>query len=169
MNMPNKFVNNLTDENIIKLEQLWQTSSNFRLRNGSQAVLLSFQKVPIDETAKICNVGRDAVSSWIKRWETDGYEGLSDQPKSGRRATLSKKEELHAVNPALRVPHSPVRQLSAIEKKTGKHVSRGMLKRRLKKTSLETSQTRQSQEIRSARVSPRRTRTEIIRRTRQTR
>jgi hypothetical protein len=78
MNMPNKFVNNLTDENIIKLEQLWQTSSNFRLRNRSQAVLLSFQKVPIDETAKICNVGRDAVSSWIKRWETDGYEGLSD-------------------------------------------------------------------------------------------
>ncbi len=133
MNMPNKFVNNLTDENIIKLEQLWQTSSNFRLRNGSQAVLLSFQKVPIDEIAKICNVGRDAVSSWIKRWETDGYEGLSDQPKSGRRATLSKKEELQAVKPALRVPHSPVRQLSAIEKKTGKQVSRGMLKRMLKK------------------------------------
>ena len=91
MNMPNKFVNNLTDENIMKLEQLWQTSSKFRRRNGSQAILLSFQRVPIDERAKICNVGRDALSSWINRWETDGYDGLSDQPKSGRRPTLSKK------------------------------------------------------------------------------
>ncbi len=131
--MPNKFVNNLTDENIMKLEQLWQTSSNFRFRNRSQAILLSFQRVPIDEIAKICNVGRDAVSRWINRWEVGGYEGLGDQPKSGRRPTLSKIEALKAVKIALQVPQSPARQLSAIEKKTGKRVSRGILKRLLKK------------------------------------
>lgn len=133
MNMPNKFVNNLTAENIMKLEQLWQTSSKFRRRNGSQAILLSFQRVPTDERAKVCNVGRDAVSSWINRWETDGYDGLSDQPKSGRRPTLSKKEALKAVKIALQVPPRPARRLSAIEKKIGKRASRGMLKRMLKK------------------------------------
>ena len=110
MNVPNKFVNNLTDENIMKLEQLWQTSSNFRLRNRSHAILLSFQRVSIDEIANICAVGRDAVSSWINRWEAAGYEGLTDHLKSGRRPTLSKKEELEAVKIALCVPQSPARQ-----------------------------------------------------------
>jgi len=133
MNVPNKFVDHLTDESIMKLEQLWQTSSNFRLRNRSHAILLSFQRVSIDEIANICAVGRDAVSSWINRWEAAGYEGLKDHLKSGRRPTLSKKEQLKAVKIALCVPQSPARQLSEIEKKTGKRVSRGMLKRMLKK------------------------------------
>ena len=117
----------------MKLEQLWQTSSNFRLRNRSQAILLSFRRVPIDEIAKICNVGRDAVSSWIIRWESNGCEGLGDRAKSGRRPTLSKEEALKAVTIALQVPQSPARQLSVIEQETGQRVSRGILKRLLKK------------------------------------
>lgn len=42
--------------------------------------------VPMDEIAKICQVGRDAVSSWIRKWEASGEAGLSDEPKSGAAA-----------------------------------------------------------------------------------
>jgi transposase len=133
MNMPNKFVRNLSAEEIIRLEQLWQTSDNFRLRNRSQAILLSFQKVSMDEIAKICQVGRDAVSRWIKKWETTGEAGLKDEPKSGRRPRLSEAEEKTAVELALQMPNSPGRQLAEIARQTGKPVSGGMLKRMLKK------------------------------------
>lgn len=125
MNMPNKFVRNLSAEEIIRLEQLWHSSDNFRLRNRSQAILLSFQKVSIDEIAKICQVGRDAVSRWLQKWETSGEEGLKDEPKSGRRPRFSEAEELEAVQLALQMPNSPTRQLAEIEKQTGKPVSRG--------------------------------------------
>lgn len=133
MNMPNKFVSNLTAEEITKLEQLWQTNANFRVRNRAQALLLSYRRVGIDEIARICKVGRDAVSSWINNWETSGYEGLKDKAKSGRRPTLSQTEEAVAIKTALEVPQSPARQLAEIEKKVGKRISRGSLKRLLKK------------------------------------
>ncbi len=137
MNMPNKFVTNLTNEDVTKLEQLWQTSSNFRVRNRSHAILLSYQRIAIDEIAKVCGVGRDAVSSWLDQWNRDGDEGLKDKAKSGRRPTLSEKETVEAIATALQVPQSPARQLAEIEKNTGKKISRGILKRLLKKTSLE--------------------------------
>ena len=133
MNMPNKFVRNLSAEEISRLEQLWQTGNNFRFRNRSQAILLSFQKVPMDEIAKICQVGRDAVSSWIRKWEASGEAGLKDEPKSGRRPKLSEAEEKEALKLALKIPNAPSRQLAEIKNRTGKEVSRGMLKRMLKK------------------------------------
>jgi len=67
MNMPNKFVSNLTEEDVTKLEQLWQTNANFRVRNRAQSILFSYRRVGIDELARICGVGRDAVSSWINK------------------------------------------------------------------------------------------------------
>ncbi len=131
--MPNKFVSHLTAEDVTKLEQLWQTNANFRVRNRAHALLLSYRRVGIDEIARICKVGRDAVSRWINNWEANSYEGLKDKAKSGRRATLSHTEETVAITTALKVPQSPARQLAEIEKKTGKKISRGILKRLLKK------------------------------------
>jgi transposase len=133
MNMPNKFVSNLTEEDVTKLEQLWQTNANFRVRNRAQSILLSYRRVGIDELARICGVGRDAVSSWINKWETSGEAGLKDKVRSGRRPTLSRTEETEALKIALEVPQSPARQLAEIEKKVGKRISGGILKRLLKK------------------------------------
>ncbi len=96
MNVPNKFVNNLTDENIMKLEQLWQTSSNFRLRNRSHAILLSFQRVSIDEIAHICAVGRDAVSSWIKPVGSRRLRRTDRPPQKWQKTDIIEKKELRS-------------------------------------------------------------------------
>jgi hypothetical protein len=77
---------------------------------------------------------------------------LKDKAKSGRRATLSHTEETVAIETALEVPPSPARQLAEIERKTGKKISRGILKRLLKKTSVETNQARQSTHLLSERI-----------------
>lgn len=48
MNMPNKFVKDLSAEEQRQLIENHQTSNNFRIRNRSHAILLSFQKHSID-------------------------------------------------------------------------------------------------------------------------
>jgi Homeodomain-like domain len=66
MNVPNKFVERLSEADYTKLVENHQQSKNFRVRKRSHAILLSFQKYPIDEIAAICGVHRNAVSRWDK-------------------------------------------------------------------------------------------------------
>ena len=62
--MPNKFIETLSATDYNQLLENYQTSHNFRLRNRSHAILLSFQKYPIDEIAKICEVHRTTPNKW---------------------------------------------------------------------------------------------------------
>lgn len=80
--MPNKFVKTLFDKDYQKLVENYQTSSNFRVRIRSQAILLSFQKYAVDEIAQICRVHRTTIGIWIDKW--NAYKKLEDQERSGR-------------------------------------------------------------------------------------
>jgi transposase len=133
MNVPNKFVKILSEEDYIKLVENQQKSENFRVRNRSQAILLSFQKYPIDEIARICGVHRNAVSRWINRWNEFGLKGLSDEEKNGRPPILNLEEQAKTVEIAMKNPKFPHRQLSEIKAETGKTISPYTLKRVLKK------------------------------------
>ena len=136
MNMPHKFVQTLSDKDYHKLVENYQTSANFRVRNRSHAILLSFQKYPIDEIAKICGVHRNAVSRWINRWNERGEAGLGDVPQTGRPPILTVEEQVQAVEIALQNPKFPHRQLSCIKAETGKEISPWTLKRVIKKKTI---------------------------------
>lgn len=131
MNMPNKFVKTLLDKDYQKLVENYQTSNNFRVRNRSQAILLSFQKYSVDEIAEICRVHRTTVCLWIDKWNEK--QRLEDQERSGRPPILNLEEQEKAIEIGLRNPKFPHRQLSEIERETGKEISQGTLKRMLKK------------------------------------
>lgn len=133
MNVPNKFVKILSEEDYTKLVENQQKSENFRVRNRSHAILLSFQKYSIDEIAKICGAHRNAVSRWINRWNEFGLEGLSDVEKEGRPPILTLEEQAKTVEIALLNPKFPHRQLSRIKAETGKTISHYTLKRVIKK------------------------------------
>lgn len=133
MNVPNKFVKILSEEDYIKLVENHQKSENFRVRNRSHAILLSFEKYPIDEIATICGVHRNAVSRWINRWNECGLKGLRDVEKNGRPPILTLEEQARTVEIALENPKFPHRQLSRIKAETGKTISRYTLKRVIKK------------------------------------
>jgi transposase len=133
MNVPNKFVEILTEEDYTKLVENQRKSENFRVRNRSHAILLSFEKYPIDEIARICGVHRNAVSRWIDRWNEFGLKGLSDVEKNGRPPLLTLEEQARTVEIALENPRFPHRQLSEIKAETGKTISRYTLKRVIKK------------------------------------
>lgn len=42
---------------------------------------------------KIFGVGRDTISDWFNRWESEGFTGLVDLPKSGRPPIFSEAEK----------------------------------------------------------------------------
>lgn len=143
MKIPTKFVKTLSQENHNKLIGNHQRGGNFRLRNRSHAILLSFEKFPIAEIAKICRVDRDTVSGWIDNWNELGEKGLGDDEKPGRPPILTPAEQEKAVETAMRNPKFPHRQLSQIKETTGKEISQYTLKNLIKKRLyLETHQIR---------------------------
>ena len=54
--------------------------------------------------ARVYNVCRQTVSTWIHAWETEGICGLLDKPHSGRHQVLSKEDKADAL---IRVNQSP--------------------------------------------------------------
>jgi transposase len=133
MNKPNKFIETLTDAEYNQLLENYQKSDNFRVRNRSHAILLSFQKYPIDEIAEICGVHRTSVCIWIDKWQSVGMEALVDQEREGRPPILTSEEQAQAIEIALLNPKFPARQLAQIKAETGKDLSQWTLKRMLKK------------------------------------
>ncbi len=136
MNVPNKFIQTLSDKDYHKLVENYQTSENFRVRNRSHAIILSFQKRSIDEIALICGVHRTAVSRWINRWSEQGLAGLRDVQQTGRPPILTLEEQEKTVEIALKNPKFPHRQLSQIKEATGKEISQWTLKRVIKKKTI---------------------------------
>jgi len=123
MNVPNKFIKTFDDTDYHKLVENYQTAANFRVRNRSHAILLSFQRYSIDEIAAICQVHRTAVSRWIDRWNEGGLDSLADFQRNGRPPILTVEEQEKAFEIAMKNPKFPHRQLSAIKREIGREIS----------------------------------------------
>lgn len=133
MKVPTKFITTLFEEEHNRLIKNHQTSNNFRVRNRSHAILLSFEQFPISEIARICRVDRDTVSGWIDNWNELKFSGLEDEEKSGRPLVLTLAEQERAIEIGLQNPKFPHRQLNQIKAETGKEISAWTLKNLLKK------------------------------------
>jgi len=57
-----------------------------------QAVLLRMMDKSVTETAKILNVHRDSIHTWIRRWNAGGLETLTTRPGQGRPRKLQEGE-----------------------------------------------------------------------------
>lgn len=133
MNVPYKFIENLSAEDYDKLVEYHQTGASSRVRRRAHALVLSFQKRSVDEIAAIYQVHRNTVSRWIERWQEGGWETLPDIKQAGRPPLLTPAEQAQAVAVALANPKFPHRQLEEILAATGKEISSWTLKRILKK------------------------------------
>lgn len=136
MKIPTKFVKTLSNEEHSKLIENHQTSDNFRIRNRSHAILLSYSKFPIAEIAKICRLDRDTISLWIDNWNEFGNGGLEDEGKPGRPPILTLAEQEKAFEIAIKNPKFPHRQLGEIKRETGKEISQYTLKNLVKKKTI---------------------------------
>ncbi len=71
-----------------ELKLLMKESDISRVRIRAHAIILSSNGYSIEEISKIYENDRDAVSSWLQRWEEKSFSGLYDNEKSGRPPTI---------------------------------------------------------------------------------
>ena len=88
-----KYVLPLNDTEIQTLYDMHRYHPSRRARMRAHSLLLSHQGLSIPHIARIYQVDRRSVSSWIDRWQTQGFVGLYDPPGAGRRPTLSADEQ----------------------------------------------------------------------------
>jgi len=92
MRTPTKFVTPLTEAQQQRLKEIQKTDSAHRTRMRAHAVLLSARGYSLDQIADIYQQDRDRVSLWLDWWNEYEYDGLADDPKSGRPATLADED-----------------------------------------------------------------------------
>ena len=126
----------LQEFEIETLEEAVRHHPNRFFRNRSQCLLSSHRGVPVKHLAQIYNVRTLTIYYWFDRWETMGLVGLRNMPGQGRKPTLD-VEDQEAVKKALaQVKENPLKLSRAAEElsvELGRKVSKGMLKRLVKK------------------------------------
>lgn len=95
MRTPTKFVNPLTDEQCTRLQTIYKTDTSWRTRQRAQAILLSARGYPVNQLADLFEIDRDRISQWLDWWDEYEFDGLGDDPRTGRPpllATAAKKK-----------------------------------------------------------------------------
>lgn len=87
-----RFVDALKESEQQTLTTAYHQSEKRALRRSAHAILLSDQSHTIDQISEMLQVHRDAVSRWLKQWETLGLDGLIDKPRSGRTPILDEHD-----------------------------------------------------------------------------
>ena len=93
MRKPTKFVQDLTDEQKSGLQDIMKSGAPQRKRIRAHAILLSSRRFSIDQIAAIYEVDRDRVSVWLEWWQAAHFDGLEDEPRTGRPPKLTSEEQ----------------------------------------------------------------------------
>jgi len=84
---------NLGKEEIEELRRLRveaKRTGNFGLDRRARAILaIGVDGVSQVEAARLCEVWQSTVSTWVKRYLSQGADGLRDKPRPGKRPRLS--------------------------------------------------------------------------------
>jgi transposase len=89
----------LTAAQLDELDALYRSTRNVRLRARAQMVLLAAeQQLTAPEIAVIVRTSEETVRRWLKRYDSEGTEGLRDVPRPGapRKVTPDYIEQLLA-------------------------------------------------------------------------
>jgi transposase len=114
--IPTKFVKPLTPDQREHLKGIMKSPAPQRKRMRAHAILLSERNYSIDQIADIYQVDRDRVSQWIDWWEEHKFDGLDDDPRSGRPPKRNEQEQEGANEIAREGPPTTKQRLHRIGK-----------------------------------------------------
>src|SRR5215510_3067395 len=129
-----KYVPPLSDPEIETLQQMHAHHPSRRARMRAHSLLLSHQRYPIPQIARLYQVDPRRVSVWIDRWQTWGLVGLYDRPRSGRPPIFNADEQQQVYEFLDDSPKDVKKVVEAMEQKTSKRVSTKTIKRFIKKS-----------------------------------
>ena len=137
-------VSPLSPEEIRTLEDMHENHSCHAPRIRAHAILLSHTEFKLSMIARVYNVCRQTVSSWIHAWEDGGICGLLDQPRSGRPRILCGETEVDALTRVNQSPRSLKKVLCELAETLGLTLSLSTLKRVCKRAGLSWKRIRKS-------------------------
>jgi transposase len=127
---------NLEKEEEEGLKIGWKTGKKAAFRQRCHYILLSNQKMSINNIAAVYQTTRQTVTSWFNRYEKEGIFGLHTAKGSGRVPIIRIDNETEVKKIEELVEKSPQNLkyvLSQIKEELGKEMSKKTLKRILKK------------------------------------
>jgi len=139
-----RYVRPLTENQRHTLTEIMKHAVTPRARVRAHRLLLSEQRMKSKEIAKIYQVDRDTVATWIKQWEQMGVESLYDKPRSGRPPKLTPAEKDLARQYINEEPRCLKQVVERLRQKTAKRLSISSLKRLAKKARLRWKRVRKS-------------------------
>lgn len=80
----------LNEEQRKELEKSFKTSDNHAFRMRCHAILLKAEGRKSKDVGEITNMCHVSVNSWLRRYKTEGIEGLRTKPGRGRKPSINK-------------------------------------------------------------------------------
>ncbi len=122
-----------------ELENGYRNGKTHSFRQRCQMVLLKSENRTSLEVVSILGGCEMTVNNWLKRYESEGIEGLQTKPGRGRKAILQ-PIDLESVKEAVKQSRQRI-SVARVELETslGKEFSNSSLKRFLKKTLVATN------------------------------
>lgn len=82
--MPKKINYTLSEKELIAIERAIKNDPDLRVRQRAQIIRLLHKGNKPAEVGELLSVSKGQVYWWHKRWQEEGFPGLSDHPRSGR-------------------------------------------------------------------------------------
>jgi transposase len=140
----------LTEKQLTELEELYHKTKTPRYRTRAQMILLSAEQgLKAEDIAQIVRESYITVLRWLKRYISEGVDGLMDTPRSGRTSTVTEayrgrlKEVVRRRPRSLGLEYSmwTLRRLTDfLAEETGVRVSHETVRRELAKIDIVFSQ-----------------------------
>jgi transposase len=92
----------LTDAQRRALEKGYREGASHAFRQRCQIILLKCERRTSVEIANILGCCEMVVNNWLKRFETEGVEGLRTKPGRGRKPILDGEKDLAQVTEAVK-------------------------------------------------------------------
>jgi transposase len=127
----------LTPDQRAQLEKGYRHGVSPAFRMRCQMILLKSEGRSSLEVGRIVGCCEMTVNNWLRRYQTEGLEGLGTRPGRGRKAILNAATDLEQVREAVRGNRQRIRLAKAdLEEELGKSFSDRTLVRFLKNTLL---------------------------------
>jgi len=134
----------LTELETNSLQEIIRKDLSARTRIRATAVLLSNQKIQLQNIASISGVCRQTASIWFTNWKEQGVNGLIDKSRSGRPPKLSSSQETEIIGKVEKSPRSLKQVLAEIDKCWNIRLTKSTLKRLCKKAGFSWKRVRKS-------------------------
>lgn len=97
---------NLSKEEQMELELILRSKkAESRMKERARIIMLWHEGKSYDQTTAICNIHREAIAKWRKRFHSLGLEGLLDAPRSGAPKRIKESQKNKVIQLACSKPN----------------------------------------------------------------